>query len=168
MSACIFVHSFSVFICGVASVLLDLQQTAIPEPRTAGQVTLKPAFFCKMRNARIVKIVVLCLCIIALVGIYYFIDPMKFSWMPKCPFHMLTGYKCPGCGTQRALYAFVHGKFIDGILANPILLPSLSYVGLLLGTRKKSVHDILAGKMAGNIILFVICVYWLLRNIFNF
>ena len=81
---------------------------------------------------------------------------------------MLTGYKCPGCGTQRALYAFLHGRIMAGILENPILLPSVGYAGLLMFVKSKPIYTILSGKIACRTIAVIFCAYWLLRNIFNF
>jgi hypothetical protein len=36
--------------------------------------------------------------------------------MPKCPFKMITGFSCPGCGIQRALYAIMHGNIKEAIV----------------------------------------------------
>src|SRR5437762_10353071 len=30
------------------------------------------------------------------------------QWFPKCPFLLLTGYQCPGCGSTRACYQLLH------------------------------------------------------------
>ena len=114
-----------------------------------------------------IKIVLGCGIVIALLCVYAFIDPSQYTWIPKCPFYMLTGYKCPGCGTQRALYAFLHGRCIEGIKLNPILLPAIAYMVLLLTSKTKSYYNLLTGKVACNIILAVIIVYWILRNIIN-
>lgn len=120
-------------------------------------------------NVRILKLSLFCCGIISLVFLYYFINPSQYVWIPKCPFYLLTGYKCPGCGTQRAIHAFLHGEIRNGLKLNPILIPSLIYVILLLLTRKKtSIHDKLSNKIACNVIAGVFCAYWILRNVFNF
>ena len=38
--------------------------------------------------------------------------------MPKCPFKLITGLSCPGCGIQRAIHAMLHGKFTEAITYN--------------------------------------------------
>lgn len=36
-----------------------------------------------------------------------------------CPFRLLTGLPCPGCGLTRAWVYVVHGQWRDAIVANP-------------------------------------------------
>ena len=55
-------------------------------------------------------------------------DPSRGGF-PACPLHSLTGLNCPGCGTQRALHALLHGHVgialhdnAFAILALPVLL----------------------------------------------
>lgn len=121
----------------------------------------------KTMSARNIKILLGCSVVIILVCVYTFIDPSQYMWMPKCPFYILTGFKCPGCGTQRALYAFLHGRFVDCIKFNPILIPAIVYMVLLLLSKTKSYYNLLTGKTACNTLLVVIIAYWILRNIFN-
>lgn len=42
-------------------------------------------------------------------------------WVPKCPFHTLTGLDCPGCGSQRAIAAALHGHLHQAWHHNPAL-----------------------------------------------
>lgn len=117
---------------------------------------------------QVIKILLICSGVITLICLYYFVNPAHCVWVPKCPFYMLTGYKCPGCGTQRALHAFLRGDIINGFKHNPILVPSLGYIILLLQTRHTPMHDKLSNKIACNTIVVVFCAYWILRNVFNF
>ena len=66
----------------------------------------------------------------------YFLDPVKYVLMPKCPFKMLTGLSCPGCGIQRAIHALLHGDVAGAVKYNFFLVYSGPYamafvVGLL-------------------------------------
>ena len=45
----------------------------------------------------------------ALAAVYFALDPARYPF-PRCPFHLLTGLYCPGCGSQRALHALLHGR----------------------------------------------------------
>ena len=46
-----------------------------------------------------------------LLGLLYFrLDPAHYPF-PRCPVQWLTGFYCPGCGTQRAAHALLHGRW---------------------------------------------------------
>ena len=51
---------------------------------------------------------------LALCALYFCLDPARYSF-PRCPVHWLTGLHCPGCGTQRALHALLHGRVAEAI-----------------------------------------------------
>ena len=62
------------------------------------------------------------------VVVYLFFDPTTNHWMPQCPFHQLTGWNCPVCGLQRAMYAFLHGRFWEAMSYNYFMVLFLPYV----------------------------------------
>lgn len=66
-----------------------------------------------------------------LILVYTVFDPASTPWMPKCPFRLLTGLDCPGCGSQRAIHALLHGDLHAAFSANAMLV-ILSPVILLL------------------------------------
>ena len=39
----------------------------------------------------------------------------------KCPVYELTGLYCPGCGSGRAVYSALHGRFAESFRCNPAL-----------------------------------------------
>ncbi len=45
---------------------------------------------------------------------------------------MLTGLKCPGCGTARALHCLLHGEVAKAVAFNPILVLAFPLLVLLL------------------------------------
>lgn len=53
---------------------------------------------------------------------YYIFNPLQSRFMPQCAFHRLTGLSCPGCGTQRALHALLHGDIAAAFSANAFLI----------------------------------------------
>ena len=61
---------------------------------------------------------------------YYFVDPSRYSIMPRCPVKLLTSLDCPGCGFQRALHATLHGHIEEAIGYNLFLLVAIPVVGL--------------------------------------
>lgn len=51
--------------------------------------------------------------------------------MPKCPWYALTGWKCPGCGSQRMIHALLHGDLAAAWTHNAFLLCSLPLIAAL-------------------------------------
>lgn len=84
--------------------------------------------------------------VFGLVGalILHLFDPSQDeSPYPTCPFLLLTGLQCPGCGTTRALALLTHGDLLGAISMNPLtvlLLPFLLLVHVrwLVGTLRPS------------------------------
>ena len=72
--------------------------------------------------------------------LYYFIDPGESRFAPKCIFHSLTGWDCPGCGSQRMLHALLHGNLREAWYHNALfmsLIPLLIPMGYLELTHKR-------------------------------
>ena len=51
--------------------------------------------------------------------------------MPRCAFLEVTGWQCPGCGSQRALAALLHGHPLEAWRYNLMLPPALAMILLL-------------------------------------
>lgn len=48
---------------------------------------------------------------LGVMALYFSFDPSHYPF-PKCPLLLLTGLYCPGCGSQRALHALLHGQVV--------------------------------------------------------
>lgn len=61
--------------------------------------------------------------IAAIAGSYilFAYDPSVTPLYPRCAFHTLTGWQCPGCGTTRALHQLLHGHVIEAFRFNAML-----------------------------------------------
>ncbi len=59
----------------------------------------------------------------AVVAYYYRYNPVE-SYSPRCVVKYLTGYDCPGCGSQRALHALLNGDFSAAWHFNPYVFVS--------------------------------------------
>ncbi len=54
--------------------------------------------------------------------IYYALnDPAAGGRAPRCVFKALTGFDCPGCGSQRALHALLNGRVAEAWRYNAML-----------------------------------------------
>lgn len=81
------------------------------------------------RRAAIVAIIALVA--LVLLVVYAFFDPSKY-FFPRCPFLMVTGWQCPGCGSQRAIHALLTGDFAAAWHYNAMFLILIPVIGLML------------------------------------
>lgn len=107
--------------------------------------------------------------IVALV-IYFLLDPSKSNFFPKCWFYMLTGLKCPGCGSQRAVHSLLHLDFAAAFRYNALLVLSLPVVFFLLvvemlRTRRPRLYRRVHSQMVIWTIVAIVLVWWVLRNL---
>lgn len=109
-----------------------------------------------------------------LLWLYYWYDPALYAF-PKCPFLLITGYKCPGCGSQRALHLLLHGEMGAAGRMNPLFLLALPYVlfGLVLeysgwGKRQFVLRSRWYGYTATRLVLAVVLVFWAARTLWHF
>lgn len=77
------------------------------------------------------KLPVIILVAVVVAVVYGFFDPSHTWWMPKCPVYILTGYQCPGCGSQRALHALLHGDMAGAFRANAMLVVFIPVLAIL-------------------------------------
>ena len=63
--------------------------------------------------------------------ILFIFNPEETWWMPKCPTYSLTGFECPGCGTQRSIHALLHGDISSALQYNAFLVCILPFICLL-------------------------------------
>lgn len=105
--------------------------------------------------------------VLTVIGIF---DPEKFSFFPKCPFLLLTGLKCPGCGSQRAIHQLLHLHVGEALHYNALAVVALPVLAFLLFAelfRRRFPRLALAssGPAFSWSILVVVVLWWILRNI---
>ncbi|MFD1140618.1 DUF2752 domain-containing protein [Larkinella insperata] len=103
---------------------------------------------------------------------YGWFNPAQVSFFPPCPFKLLTGLECPGCGSQRCLHQLLHGRVGQAFSYNPLLVLSLPYLllGFLLeytplGPKRPGLHQRLYGKTASWLIFGIVVLYGIGRNV---
>ena len=107
-----------------------------------------------------------------MVLIYYFFNPSNYILFPKCPFFALTGLKCPGCGSQRAIHSLLHLKISEAFEFNAFLLISLPIIFVLLFVEfYKLKFPMFYSKINNSCFIgvyFIVTIFWwLLRNMYN-
>lgn len=108
-----------------------------------------------------------------LAGAFYvrYFNPTTQGIFPRCPFNLVTGLYCPGCGLTRAFHQLLHGNIIGAIDYNIMILfwaPFLTYLGislLFIGIRGKGLpHFIPPNWLVMSFVVVMMC-FWVLRNI---
>lgn len=61
----------------------------------------------------------------------YLRDPHQHASWGLCPFRVLTGWDCPGCGGLRAVNDLTHGRFLDAWFSNALFITALPVIVLL-------------------------------------
>lgn len=107
--------------------------------------------------------------VIAAIAVYKIFDPMESSIFPRCVFYSVTGLRCPGCGTQRALHAMLTGDFAAAWHYNAFLMVMLPVIVLLLGAewlRKRTPRLYVAvnSKWVVALVLVAVMAWWIVRN----
>ncbi len=115
----------------------------------------------------------LALVFLAFLFIYGMFDPEASNFFPKCPFLSLTGFQCPGCGSQRAVHQLIQGNFSGAFQYNPLLIIALPYILAAIlfefpsfKNKYLSLQAFLFGKKTIYLIFIIIVSFWIFRNVF--
>ena len=90
----------------------------------------------------------------------YFFNPAEIRHFPRCPFLVLTGWQCPGCGTLRGLHALLHLRVLDAMRDNIFMVISIPVLALLLVFPSLQTK----ARLSTAILAATLC-WWILRNI---
>lgn len=74
----------------------------------------------------------------------FLFNPESHNFYPKCVLYVITGLKCPACGSLRATHLLVHGHLISAFQMNPFficLLPIAGWLALVWGVRRVTGHQ---------------------------
>ena len=60
----------------------------------------------------------------------FFFNPASpaHQFFPKCPFRLVTGWQCPGCGSTRAFYQLLHLHPVAAFKLNPLIVLTLPFI----------------------------------------
>lgn len=98
------------------------------------------------------------------------VDPYQAGNYPTCPWLLLTGTFCPGCGTLRATHALTEGNLLEALQRNPLTVAAvvLMAMGFARWTRRqwKGEQRMTAAPawlLYG--LFWLIMAFWVARNI---
>lgn len=109
------------------------------------------------------------LCLVGLV-VLFFGHPTSYSLMPRCPFYLLTGLYCPGCGSLRATHYLLQGDVTSSIRHHPLFLPLLLFILVLYGKRLYEFRFKTTVSFRGELyccvaVLVLFVLFFVMRNI---
>jgi len=89
-----------------------------------------------------------------------------------CPFKMITGFPCPGCGITKSLVFLYEGDFVKSIyyhLFGPLTflfsIAAILVLSLELATKKEYFQNILFNKKLAYVLGSTLAVYHVIRLI---
>lgn len=117
-------------------------------------------------------LLIIAVVMLAAISVYFYFDPNDSAFFPRCPFLSLTGYQCPGCGSQRAIHALLHGDFAAAWGKNALLVASLPLLFLLVFSEMTRTRFPRLYRRANSGIVIkgcfvVVVAWWILRNLIH-
>lgn len=93
-------------------------------------------------------------------------DPTRHMLTPPCPYLVLTGFACPGCGLTRALHVLLHGDVRMAFAYNPwafVATPALAVFALIPVVADQA-RTLRVRTGISWIMLVVTVAFWIWRN----
>jgi hypothetical protein len=121
---------------------------------------------------QVFRVIIISATVLVLALLYFFVDARHSGFFPACPLFTLTGLYCPGCGSQRAVSALLHGDLFEAIdyhvmlvVSTPLVLYSAVITVTNIFRDKPLSQKIFYSPMFVRIFLVTVLMFGVLRNI---
>lgn len=107
---------------------------------------------------------------LSVVLLLHTVDPREPGHYPTCPFLLVTGLYCPGCGGMRAVAALTDGNMGAAVGYNPLAVVAVvAVVGVFISWSRRRwlglPRQVTTRPWVPLTVAGVIAVFWLLRNL---
>jgi hypothetical protein len=116
-------------------------------------------------------LILFCLLVPAGLIFLYAVPPFDSPFYPRCVLFSTTGWHCPGCGTARCLYSLLHGRILQALAYNAMVLFVLP-IFVIEGYRiayaslfRKDAPEVRYPALLLRGLVIAVVAYWLLRNL---
>ena len=102
------------------------------------------------------------------------VSPEQPGTYPVCPFHAVTGWWCPGCGSLRAVHALATGDLATAVERNVLLVLAAPVLVVawaawlrrtITGRSRRPLADVSTGRRAAWVVVATVFAFWVLRNL---
>jgi hypothetical protein len=100
-----------------------------------GAATIRDAYATSVKKPTLIVLLVGAVATVLIVVFY--LNPTTTAFYPKCLLHETTGLYCPGCGATRALYCLLHGKILEALHDNALVILVLPVLGATMLWRSR-------------------------------
>ncbi len=125
-----------------------------------------------MGRSSVLQIILVAIAVIIISLLYRFYPATASGFYPKCIFHQLSGWYCPGCGSQRAVSALLQGRLLDAIDYNflfVLAIPPMLYSAFVFTSNAfrsyKMKQSLFYSPVFVKLVLLFVLLFWVLRNI---
>lgn len=85
---------------------------------------------------------------------------------------MISGLKCPGCGSQRAVHSLLNFDFLQAFRYNALLVVSVPLVLVLTCAElMRGKKPVFYSKVNSPVVIWgifgIVVLWWILRNVFD-
>ena len=107
-------------------------------------------------------------------GLFFCFNPTEYHFFPRCFFHLVSGWDCPGCGGQRALHQLLHGHLQSALRHNALFVLLLPVGGwflfrfILRQTTGKHLPSFFAHHLWPWVLCIIVIGFGIVRNLPGF
>jgi len=131
----------------------------------------RPALRLRPRRREVLRVAAVTAAAVGAATALATVDPNQPGHYPGCPFLLVSGLYCPGCGSLRAVHDLLHADLAGALARNPLAVAAVPFLvyalvaawAAALGRRPPSLTTVPAPVIWG--LLVVVVAFGVLRNV---